>query len=84
MPKNLKILFMCAIISIAFGSATVMADEPVGEESSRRDVHSFGVPEQIKVEHLALDLAVDFAKKELRGSATLRLRRARIVRPAHL
>ncbi|HEX8171600.1 MAG TPA: M1 family metallopeptidase [Thermoanaerobaculia bacterium] len=39
------------------------------------DPHSYARPDEIRVEHLALDLTVDFAKKQLAGTATLRLRR---------
>jgi leukotriene-A4 hydrolase len=39
-----------------------------------RDPHSYSRPDEVRVEHIALDLAVDFAKKQLAGVATLRLR----------
>ncbi|HXC16654.1 MAG TPA: M1 family metallopeptidase [Holophagaceae bacterium] len=35
------------------------------------DPHSYGNPQEIRVSHIALDLTVDFAKKELRGTAVL-------------
>ena len=35
--------------------------------------HSYSKPEEAKVEHLNLDLNVDFAKKQLAGKATLRI-----------
>jgi leukotriene-A4 hydrolase len=41
-----------------------------------RDPHSYSRPDEVRVEHIALDLAVDFAKKQLNGVATLRLRNA--------
>src|SRR6185295_18350881 len=40
-----------------------------------RDPHSFGRPDEIAVDHLTLDLTVDFDAKKLAGSATLRLAR---------
>lgn len=40
-----------------------------------RDVHSYGNPQQVRPTHLDLDLEVDFEKKQLRGHATLVLRR---------
>src|SRR5882757_2250573 len=40
-----------------------------------KDPHSYARPEVIRVEHLTLDLNVDFAKKQLAGTATLRLKR---------
>ena len=35
------------------------------------DPHSYGNPQEIRVAHIGLDLTVDFAKKELRGTAVL-------------
>ncbi len=40
---------------------------------AERDVHSFARPEEVAVEHLALDLAVDFGQRRLVGRASLRL-----------
>jgi leukotriene-A4 hydrolase len=40
-----------------------------------RDPHSYARPDEARVEHIALDLAVDFAKKQLSGTATLRIRK---------
>ncbi len=39
-----------------------------------RDPHSFSRPDEVRVEHIVLDLGVDFAKKQLAGTATLRVR----------
>jgi leukotriene-A4 hydrolase len=36
-----------------------------------KDIHSFARPEEAVVRHLALDLDVDFGRKQLTGSATL-------------
>lgn len=44
--------------------------------AARVDLHSFGNPAQVRVEHLSLYLTVDFAAKELRGEAALRYKRA--------
>jgi leukotriene A-4 hydrolase/aminopeptidase len=38
-----------------------------------RDPHSFSHPDEVAVEHLKLDLHVDFAQKQLAGRASLRL-----------
>ena len=38
-----------------------------------RDPHSYAQPDKVRVEHLALDLYVDFAKKKLAGTATLQI-----------
>jgi aminopeptidase N len=37
------------------------------------DPHSYAQPDQVRVTHLDLDLTMDFAKRELAGSATLKL-----------
>jgi len=42
--------------------------------AAQRDPHSYSNPDQVRVEHIALDLGVDFAKKQLSGTATLRIR----------
>ncbi len=39
-----------------------------------RDPHSYSRPDEVRVEHIALDLGVDFAKKQLAGTATLRIK----------
>src|SRR5689334_10935596 len=38
-----------------------------------RDPHSFSHPDEVAVEHLKLDLTVDFDRKQLAGRASLRL-----------
>jgi aminopeptidase N len=42
-------------------------------EAPPADPHSFSHPEEVAVEHLKLDLTVDFAKHQLTGRASLRL-----------
>lgn len=77
MPNGFETRSSIAMICcLAVGGLTVMADEPTNDDSSRRDVHSHGRPNRIRAEHLSLDLSIDFDKKQLRGSATLRIRRA--------
>jgi leukotriene-A4 hydrolase len=62
-----------ALIATPGEIAKVIADEP--EAGTRTDHHSLANPDQIRVRHLALDLAVEFAAKQLRGSATLTFER---------
>ena len=45
------------------------------EVAAERDPHSYSRPDEARVEHISLDLTVDFARKQLAGTATLRLRR---------
>ena len=42
--------------------------------AASRDPHSFSRPDEVRVEHIVLDLGADFAKKQLVGTATLRVR----------
>ncbi|HUR83574.1 MAG TPA: M1 family metallopeptidase [Thermoanaerobaculia bacterium] len=42
--------------------------------AAQRDPHSYSNPDQVRIEHIALDLTVDFAKKQLSGTANLRVR----------
>jgi aminopeptidase N len=44
---------------------------PVAEVTRTHDESSYADPDTVKVSHLALDLAVDFDKKQLSGTATL-------------
>ncbi|HEV3120573.1 MAG TPA: aminopeptidase, partial [Isosphaeraceae bacterium] len=70
-------LGMCAI-TLGAGpkeAAGAEADEPP-QAALPRDVHSYGNPHQVRVRHVALDLAVDFDKKQLAGTATLSVVRA--------
>ena len=40
------------------------------------DPHSFARPWETSVQHLALDLEVDFGQRQLTGTATLELKRS--------
>ncbi|MEZ5965052.1 MAG: M1 family metallopeptidase [Planctomycetota bacterium] len=48
------------------------------------DIHSFAEPAAVAVEHIGLDLTVDFERRELRGHADLRLKRTDPRAPAIL
>ena len=48
--------------------------KPQPAAAAQRDPHSFSRPDEVRVEHIALDLGVDFAKKQLAGTAILRVR----------
>ncbi len=45
-------------------------------EADRVDIHSFGRPDLVRVDHISLYLTVDFAAKQLRGEAVLRYQRS--------
>jgi len=42
--------------------------------TAERDPHSYSRPDEVRVEHIALDLGVDFAQKQLAGTARLRIK----------
>lgn len=48
---------------------------PGSKYEDRHDHHSYGNPDQVRVEHVALDLDVSFEKKTLAGSAKLTISR---------
>ncbi len=50
------------------------AAETAAAKAPVRDPHSFSHPDEVVVEHLKLDLTVDFSKKILTGRASLRIR----------
>jgi leukotriene-A4 hydrolase len=43
--------------------------------ADNRDIHSFAEPWRVRVEHCALNLEVDFDRRQLRGTAELRVER---------
>ena len=51
------------------------AMEPGSRPGVATDSHSFGNPEQVRVEHVALDLTVDFERRVIEGSAVLDFKR---------
>ncbi|HVE71839.1 MAG TPA: M1 family metallopeptidase [Thermoanaerobaculia bacterium] len=53
---------------------TQTATQPAASASAQRDPHSYSNPDEVRVEHIALDLGVDFATKRLHGTANLRVR----------
>jgi hypothetical protein len=69
------------VVSTACGDTTVSVTKdgppPMATPTSPvRDPHSAARPDEARVTHVALDLAADFAKKTLAGTATLTVARA--------
>ena len=60
-----------ALLAFATASAALAA----ARDSAPPDPHSHARPDQVRVDHLALDLTVDFPRHQLRGAATLQLKR---------
>ena len=48
---------------------------PIQKRETMRDAHSFSTPEQVRVQHLSLQLDVNFEARILRGRASLQLDR---------
>ena len=53
--------------------ALLIASAPAFGQDRRSDEHSYAQPDKVRIRDLALDLAVDFEKRQLTGSATLGL-----------
>jgi leukotriene A-4 hydrolase/aminopeptidase len=67
------------LVILLFAAAACRNEQPAPkpaqqQAAAQRDPHSYSNPDQVRVEHIALDLAVDFAKKQLSGTANLRVR----------
>jgi leukotriene-A4 hydrolase len=68
-------LFACNKENVAPASdPQAPAPTPPAAAETGRDPHSYSRPDEVRVEHIALDLGVDFTKKQLSGTATLRIR----------
>lgn len=70
MKRLLRFFLGCASV-LPFATTCAFAAIP-----TLPDPHSHANPDEVRVEHLALDLTVDFSRKQLHGTATLRLHRA--------
>jgi len=68
--------FLCLPLACAAGGGDASEGSAKSPEPApRRDPHSFSRPDEVAVDHLSLDLTVDFAARRLVGSARLRLKR---------
>ena len=86
-----KLLFSLAVSALLLGcspaghdqssapSSTSQVDTPSSSAThalvANKDYHSYGNPDEVKVNHLILDLNVDFEKKVLKGSVELQFKR---------
>ena len=68
--KCMKVWF-CAVILISVLAAVAAAESK--EERMQIDPHTFARPEEVVVEHLDLDVRVDFDKKQIAGTASLKI-----------
>ena len=65
--KQIKLATMAFLL--VFVGCT--SGDPDSKSSRNKDAHSYANTEEVKVEHISLDLEVDFDKKEIFGSARL-------------
>ncbi len=72
------------LLAILAAAASCMTTKPMDPVSSVRDPHSFARPEEVVVRHLDLDLAVDFDRKVLEGTAALTIENRSGARTLHL
>jgi len=80
----MKTRFVLVLLTVACAAAACSRQEPVTgadaatsapEDRRAHDYFSFANTDAYVTEHLQLDLSVDFERRELRGAATLTLRR---------
>ncbi len=67
-----RIAALAAVAALMVESGAMAED---GAKGMRRDLHSLANPDEVRVRHVDLDLAVDFASKRIEGTATLRYER---------
>jgi len=73
--SRFRVFFVAAISFMVLGCSQSEAPETVVEDTRAHDYFSFANTDQFVTRHLALELTVDFYARELRGSATLELKR---------
>lgn len=64
---------LAALLVLALGACTGSLPPAAHSVATPNDPHSFSRPQQVAVEHLALDLTVDFTTRVLSGTARLDL-----------
>ncbi|HKR67007.1 MAG TPA: M1 family metallopeptidase, partial [Thermoanaerobaculia bacterium] len=78
----MKRLFAALVVLVTFACRKETPVQPAAPSPERarqqttavRDPHSFSHPDEVRVEHIGLDVGVDFAKKQIAGTATLRIK----------
>ena len=84
MRLSIRLLCICALsASIPAGcsrqsspshaDASPAKPEPVAVLTAQHDEHSYAQPEKVRISNLALDLSLDFDRKQLAGTATFTL-----------
>jgi leukotriene-A4 hydrolase len=72
--KRLSLILALSILALSCRDEKPAPEVKQQQAAASRDPHSFSRPDEVRVEHIVLDLGVDFAKKQLAGTATLRVR----------
>ena len=66
-------LFVLLCILLATTASCFTATERFSSKSNKLDTHSFSKPNEVLVQHLDLNLVVDFKQKKLRGKVSLHI-----------
>ena len=78
--KRLAVLFALFLVLACRKQETPQQPAPApaapAKSAAGPDPHSYARPDEARVEHITLDLTADFPKKQLVGTATLRIKRA--------
>lgn len=70
------LLVLPLLIACQKTEAPAPTTAPPSKAAAVHDPHSYARPDDARVEHLVLDVTVDFAKKQIRGTATLNIKHA--------
>lgn len=76
MCNSRTVATLIAALALVFTSCIPLAPGTAampGAAPQSGDPHSFSRPHEVSIEHISLDLGVDFDKRQLAGQATLRL-----------
>ena len=84
MDINHSMLWRPVSISLFLLLLTLCCSSPAGEKIYVKDSHSNSKPWEAEIEHLSLDLNVDFEKKIISGKATLLINNKKGVRKLYL
>lgn len=79
------VLFICTfVVTLLLLSCEETPTETALQQAIYRDPHSFARAWEAKVDHLSLDLKVDFERELLKGTAVLRIDRIENAKTLHL
>jgi aminopeptidase N len=75
MRRASSLLLLVLLAACKPSETTTTTTPPVAKPASAfvHDAHSYSNPNQVRVEHLDLDVTADFAKKQIIGTATLKI-----------